>query len=79
MCLVSFWGLLFLLWVFCMVKGISCRMVSSVFGGQHRQGNGSSWPPAMANEYSELLIEIHGDDGQECFPMGMFVDVIIGD
>ena len=61
-----------------MVKRIPCRVVSSVFGGQFGHRNSGSEPPVPSVSSSSLDV-LHSDDEKDCFPMGMFVDVIIGD
>jgi hypothetical protein len=61
-----------------MIKRVPCRVVSSSFSGQHHASS-SSQPPMMPGDPSGSLGEVNADGERECFPMGMFVDVIIGD
>ena len=61
-----------------MVKRIPCRVVSSVFGGKFGRRNNGSEPPAPSVSRGGLEV-INADDENDSFPMGMFVDVIIGD
>ena len=60
-----------------MVKRIPCKVVSSVFSSCC-QVNGSQ-PPMRPGDSTGPLGEINVNDKEECFPMGVFVDVIIGD
>lgn len=60
-----------------MVKRIPCRVVSSVFSGSY-QANGCQ-PPMRHGDFSGSLCETNADEEKDRFPMGMFVDVIIGD
>jgi hypothetical protein len=60
-----------------MVKRIPCRVVSSVFSGRH-QATGSQ-PPMGPGDFSGSLGEVKADDDKDSFPMGMFVDFVIGD
>ena len=62
-----------------MIKRIPCRVVSSVNNGQYRQGAGSNWPPMTPGDSSGPLGKVNADSEQECFPMGMFVDIVIDD
>ena len=61
-----------------MVKRIPCRVVSSVFSG-HDQAYSNSRPPMSPGDSSGPLGVVNVDDDNVSFPMGMFVDVIIGD
>jgi len=61
-----------------MVKRIPCRVVSSTFSGQH-QAHSNRRPPMQPGDSSGPLGEVNVDGEQDCFPMGMFVDIIIGD
>jgi hypothetical protein len=60
-----------------MVKRIPCKVVSSVFSGCH-QTNGSQ-PPMRPGDSSGTLGEVNADDDNISFPMGMFIDIVIGD
>ena len=62
-----------------MVKRIPCRVVSSGSYGAGYQNSAGGRPPMLPGDSSGLLGEVNGEGEQECFPMGMFVDIIIGD
>lgn len=62
-----------------MIKRIACTVITTVPEGQNRHNYGRSRPSMVARDTSEPLGKVNSDEGQECFPVGMYFDVIVGD
>jgi hypothetical protein len=62
-----------------MVKRIACKVVSSVVNGHCHQRNSNRQPPMSPGDSSGPLGSVNAESEEGCFPMGIFVDVVIGD